>query len=120
MPSRRPRGSMGSRMYRRTSSRSDPATEEPLHLHQLVHQRLWTTMNVLGPGPEDKPDPGQIAGSRGALAVTTEQNALSPSPVRSQRHVRELRWDRGLIFGLIRLGSPTFIVTGQLLGGVAG
>jgi hypothetical protein len=31
------------------------------------------------------------------------------SPVRSERHVRELRWDRGLIFGLIRLRSPTFI-----------
>jgi hypothetical protein len=43
------------------------------------------------------------------LPVTTEQKASSPSPVRSERHVRELRWDRGLIFGLIRLRSPTFI-----------
>jgi hypothetical protein len=43
------------------------------------------------------------------LPVTTEQKASSPSPVRSERHVHEPRWDRGLIFGLIRLRSPTFI-----------
>jgi hypothetical protein len=41
--------------------------------------------------------------------VTTEQKASSPSPARSERHVRELRWAPGLIFGLIRLRSPTFI-----------
>jgi hypothetical protein len=43
------------------------------------------------------------------LPVTTEQKASSPSPVQSERHVRGPRWDRGLIFGLIRLRSPTFI-----------
>jgi hypothetical protein len=52
---------------------------------------------------------GQIAGSEGVLLPTTEQKASSPSPVRSERHVREPRWGRGLIFGLIRLRSPTFI-----------
>jgi hypothetical protein len=41
--------------------------------------------------------------------MTTEQKASSPSPVRSERHVREPRWERGLIFGLIRLRSHTFI-----------
>jgi hypothetical protein len=41
--------------------------------------------------------------------MTTEQKASSPFPVRSERHVREPRWDRGLIFGLIRLRSPKFI-----------
>ena len=41
--------------------------------------------------------------------MTTQQKASSPSPVRSERHVRELRWNRDLIFGLIRLRSPTFI-----------
>jgi hypothetical protein len=43
------------------------------------------------------------------VPTTTEQKASSPSPVRSERHGRELRWDCGLIFGLIRLRSPTFI-----------
>jgi hypothetical protein len=41
--------------------------------------------------------------------VTTEQRASSPSPVQSERYVRGPWWDHGLIFGLIRLRSPTFI-----------
>ena len=41
--------------------------------------------------------------------MTTEQKASSPCPVQSERHVREPRWGHGLIFGLIRLRSPTFI-----------
>ncbi len=67
------------------------------------HERPRTSTRGL------RPDPGQFAGSGGALPVTTEQKASSPSPVQSERHVREPRWDRGLIFGLIRLRSPTFI-----------
>jgi hypothetical protein len=43
------------------------------------------------------------------LPVTTEQKASSPYPVRSEGHVRKPLGDRGLIFGLIRLRSPTFI-----------
>jgi hypothetical protein len=31
------------------------------------------------------------------------------SQLAEERHVRELGWDRGLIFGLIRLRSPAFI-----------
>ena len=31
---------------------------------------------------------------------------LFAPPVRSERHTREPQWDRGLIFGLIRLRSP--------------
>jgi hypothetical protein len=31
------------------------------------------------------------------------------SQLAEERHARELAWDRGLIFGLIRLGSPAFI-----------
>src|SRR5947199_2031575 len=60
-------------------------------------------------GERHRLNPGQIAGTGGVLLATTEQKASSPSPVRSERHVRELRWDRGLIFRLIRLRSPTFI-----------
>lgn len=41
----------------RTCSRSEPANEEPAGLHQLLHQRLRTTTNVLGPGHEDKARP---------------------------------------------------------------
>ena len=40
----------------RTCSRSEPATESPC-LHQLLHQRLRTTMSVLGSGPEDTARP---------------------------------------------------------------
>jgi hypothetical protein len=49
----------------RTSSRSEPANEERPRLHPLVHQRLRTPMNGLGPEPEERPDPGQFAGSGG-------------------------------------------------------
>jgi hypothetical protein len=54
-------------------------------------------------------DPGQPACSGRALPVTTEQKVSLPCPVQSERHVREPRWGRGLIFGLIRLRSPAFI-----------
>jgi hypothetical protein len=61
------------------------------------------------PDRKTRPHPGRAAGCGRASPMTTEQKASSPSPVRSERHVRELRWDRGLIFGFIRLRSPTFI-----------
>jgi hypothetical protein len=35
----------------------EPATEQPPDVHQLLHQRLRTTMDVLGPGPEDEAQP---------------------------------------------------------------
>jgi hypothetical protein len=59
--------------------------------------------------PRIRAVPGQIAGRGRVLPATTEQKASSPSPARSERHVRELRWAPGLIFGLIRLRSPTSI-----------
>jgi hypothetical protein len=34
-----------------------PGTEESPDLHQLVHQRLRTTIDILGPEPEDKVRP---------------------------------------------------------------
>ena len=43
------------------------------------------------------------------LPATTEQNAFVVIPCPAQAHVRESRVRRGLIFGLIRLRSSTFI-----------
>ena len=40
--------------------------------------------------------------------VTTEQKAFVAVPCQFERHVREPRCGRGLIFGLIRLRSPKF------------
>jgi hypothetical protein len=34
---------------------------------------------------------------------------IPESQLAKERHIRELEWDRGLIFGLIRLRSPSFI-----------
>jgi hypothetical protein len=44
-------------------------------LHQLLHQRLRTTMNIRGPGRKMRHVPGQPAGSGGALPMTTDQKA---------------------------------------------
>jgi hypothetical protein len=66
-------------------------------------------MDILGPEPEDKAYPRTNLHVARRLHATTEQKASSPPPVRSERHVREPWCDRGLIFGLIRLRSPTFI-----------
>ncbi len=41
----------------RIFDRSEPTNEQPPRLHQLLHQRLRTTTNVLGPEPEDKARP---------------------------------------------------------------
>jgi hypothetical protein len=41
----------------RIHSRSEPTAQDPPGLHQLLHQRLRTTMNVLGPGPQDEARP---------------------------------------------------------------
>jgi hypothetical protein len=41
----------------RTANRSEPANEECPRLHQLVHQRLRTTMDILGPEPNDEARP---------------------------------------------------------------
>ena len=41
--------------------------------------------------------------------MTTEQKAFVAVSTRSERHGRKPRRDRGLIFGLIRLRSSTFI-----------
>jgi hypothetical protein len=98
-------------------------------LHHLLHQRCRTTTNVLEPGPEDKPDRGRIAGSRGVLPTTTEQKASSPSPVQSEPHVASRGGivvsslvssvyvrPRSLVFGLMRqCRSRTLTVFGELL-----
>jgi hypothetical protein len=41
----------------RTDDRSEPATENRPDLHQLVHQRLWMTMDALGREPKDQVRP---------------------------------------------------------------
>jgi hypothetical protein len=41
----------------RTANRSEPANEECPRLHQLVHQRLRTTMDILGPELNDEARP---------------------------------------------------------------
>jgi hypothetical protein len=54
---------LGGRSY----SRSEPANEEHRGLHQLVHQRLRTTMDILEPEPEDEARPWtNCRSSRGA------------------------------------------------------
>jgi hypothetical protein len=45
--------------------RPEPTNDEPSRLHQLVHQRLRTTMNVLGRESEDWAQPWTPAGSGG-------------------------------------------------------
>jgi hypothetical protein len=42
---------------KQTHARPEPANDEPPRLHQLLHQRLRTTMNVLEPEPEDEARP---------------------------------------------------------------
>jgi hypothetical protein len=59
----------------RGPSVGEPTTEEPPELHQLVHQRLRTTMDILGPNPKIRPDHGRIRTSRWVLLPTTEQKA---------------------------------------------
>jgi len=39
---------------------SGPLPTDPTDLHQLVHQRLWTTTHILGPNPKIRPDHGLI------------------------------------------------------------
>jgi hypothetical protein len=51
------------------------ATEDPPDLHQLVHQRLRTTMDILGPIPKERLDHGPIRTSWWVLHPTTEQKA---------------------------------------------
>jgi hypothetical protein len=38
-------------------------------------------MNILGHGPEERPDPGQLQVCGRVLPMTTDQEASSPSPV---------------------------------------
>ena len=66
-------------------------------------------MDALDVNPRIRSVHGQIAGTGGVLLVTTEQKAFVAVSCPSERHVREPRCGRGLIFGLIRLRSPTFI-----------
>lgn len=40
--------------WQQADYRSEPATEEPPDLHQFVHQRLRTTMEILGREPKDQ------------------------------------------------------------------
>jgi hypothetical protein len=64
-----------------------------LATHCLLHQR-----DRVNCSPRRRPGP------------TTEQKAFVTIPIRPKRHVREsLVGARGLIFGLIRLRSSTFI-----------
>jgi hypothetical protein len=60
-----------------------PVNEERPGLHQLVDQRLRTTMTSSDPNPTMRPDHGQIAGSCGGLPVTTDQKHRSRPPVPS-------------------------------------
>jgi hypothetical protein len=107
-------------VWQQADRRSEPATEEPPALHQLVHQRLRTTMDIIGREHEDQARPWTNCrywggdscwplrrGAHCCLRLRSRRLRRRPCPVK--RHVREPWWDRGLIFGLIRLRSPTFI-----------
>ena len=53
----------------------EPAAGDPPRLHQLVHQRLRTTMDNVGRELEDEAVQGQFANRGGVLLVTTDHMA---------------------------------------------
>jgi hypothetical protein len=59
----------------RADRRSEAATKDPPDLHQLVHQRLRTTVDILGPNPSIRPDHGPMCTSWWVLLPTTDQMA---------------------------------------------
>jgi hypothetical protein len=71
----------------RTANRSEPRKEECPRLHQLVHQRLQTTMDILGPEPNDEAHHREIAGSCGVLPVTTDHITWRPQSSADPLHV---------------------------------
>jgi hypothetical protein len=77
--------------------RSEPVIEDPLGLHQLVHQRLWTSSDV---NPRISPVHGQLAGSGGVLTWRAATFLRPPSihvvvpAVRARGAVSGLTTDR--------------------------
>jgi hypothetical protein len=89
-------------VWQPTDHQSAPATEDPPDLHQLVHQRLWTTMDILGLNSKIRSDHGLIRTSWWVLLPTTDQKVrgsspfgrASSSPLLSSYDVVPLRSDR--------------------------
>jgi hypothetical protein len=69
-------------VWRPAGRRSESATEELPDLHQLVHQRLRTTMDALGREPEDEARPRTLCRQwRGAACdYGTDGHQPRPSP----------------------------------------
>lgn len=116
-----PRSDVGSRQ---TAGQS-PRPKDPPDLHQLVHQRLWTTMDILGHESKDQARPwtncrpwrstASDYGSEGFVAVPVRPSATFASPggiVVSSVYVHL----RSLVFGLMRqCRSQTLTVFAELL-----
>ena len=66
-------------------------------------------MNILGPGPKKEARPWTTCRGWWGVACDYVTKGFVVVPCPAQAHVRESRVRRGLIFGLIRLRSPTFI-----------
>jgi hypothetical protein len=59
-------------VWQQLYNQPEPATEDPPDLHQLVHQRPWTSSDA---NLRFRPVHGQIAGSNGVVPTTTDQKA---------------------------------------------
>ena len=70
--------------WQQTEHQPEPAIEESPGLHQLVHQRLRTTVDVLGPEPEDEARPRTTLYAVRGLHPTTNQMATSHVPSAAQ------------------------------------
>jgi hypothetical protein len=68
-------------------SRSEPASEDPPRLHQFLHQRLWTTMDILGREPKDEARPWTNCRSWRRAACDYGSEGLAARPLSdSRRH----------------------------------
>jgi hypothetical protein len=64
----------------RADCRHRPRPKSLPDLHQFVHQRLRTTMDIPGPNPKIRPDHGPMCTSQRVLLPTTDQKARGSSP----------------------------------------
>ncbi len=64
----------------RADCRQGPRPKSLPDLHQFVHQRLCTTMDIPGPNPKIRPDHGPMCTSRWVLLPTADQKVRGSSP----------------------------------------
>jgi hypothetical protein len=109
----------------RTSSRSEPAVQDPLtYINRYIdgYGRPWTSSDL---NPKMRPGPGQIAGSRAGLLATTDlkvrgsspferassTSLLSSSYIGNHDRVRRHRFDFGTVgpVGVQRTRADVFV-----------